>query len=109
MLVLHLSDLHLSRYGETGTWTVADSEDRPGEVLHVWERWQIEGLRSRRKNRPAKLRLVDPEGVVHKVRSWPKRGDEVASLTGQQINWLLDGYDITAMKGHKKLHYEAVY
>lgn len=78
MLVLHLSDLHLSRYGETGTWSSADSEDRPGEVLHVWERWQIEGLRSRRKNRPAKLRLVDPEGVVHKVRSWPKRGDDKA-------------------------------
>jgi 3',5'-cyclic AMP phosphodiesterase CpdA len=78
MLVLHLSDLHLSRYGETGTWSEAGSEDRPGEVLHVWERWQIEGLRSRRKNRPAKLRLVDPEGVVHKVRSWPKRGDDKA-------------------------------
>ncbi len=78
MLVLHLSDLHLSRYGETGTWSVAESEDRPGEVLHLWERWRIEGLRSLRKNRPAKLRLVDPEGVVHKVRSWPKRGDDKA-------------------------------
>jgi len=78
MLVLHLSDLHLSRYGETGTWSTADAEERPGEVLHVWERWQIQGLRSRRKNRPAKLRLVDPEGVVHKVRSWPKRDDEKA-------------------------------
>lgn len=40
---------------------------------------------------------------------WPKHGDEVISLTGQQINWLLDGYDISAMKGHKKLHYEAVF
>jgi transposase len=40
---------------------------------------------------------------------WPKRGEEVVSLTGQQINWLLDGYDITRMKGHKKLHYDAVY
>ena len=33
-----------------------------------------------------------------------ERGDEVISLTGQQINWLLDGYDISAMKGHKKLY-----
>ncbi|MFT4747525.1 MAG: transposase [Congregibacter sp.] len=37
---------------------------------------------------------------------WPKRVDKV--MTGKQINWLLDGYDISAMKGHKKLHYEAV-
>ena len=29
------------------------------------------------------------------------------ALNGQQINWLLDGYDLGAMKGHKKLHYEA--
>lgn len=40
---------------------------------------------------------------------WPRRGDEVVSLTGQQINWLLDGYDITLMTGHKKLHYESVF
>lgn len=40
---------------------------------------------------------------------WPKRDDKVITLTGQQINWLLDGYDISAMKGHKKLHYEAVF
>jgi len=31
------------------------------------------------------------------------------ALTGQQINWLLDGYDITLMKGHKKLEYDSVY
>jgi len=30
-------------------------------------------------------------------------------LTGQQLNWLLDGFDIMAMKGHKKLSYESVY
>ena len=40
---------------------------------------------------------------------WPKRDDKVITLTGQQINWLLDGYDISTMKGHKKLHYEAVF
>lgn len=39
---------------------------------------------------------------------WPKRTDELVSLTGQQLNWLLDGYDIMAMKPHKKLHYESV-
>lgn len=40
---------------------------------------------------------------------WPKKGEEVVALTGQQINWLLDGYDITLMKGHKKLEYDSVY
>ena len=38
---------------------------------------------------------------------WPKSDDEVLTLNGQQMNWLLDGYDISAMKGHKKLYYEA--
>ena len=40
---------------------------------------------------------------------WPDPDDEVISLTGQQINWLLDGYDISLMTGHKKLHYESVF
>lgn len=39
---------------------------------------------------------------------WPRQGDDVIALTGQQLNWLLDGYDISLLKGHKKLHYEAV-
>jgi hypothetical protein len=30
------------------------------------------------------------------------------SLSSQQINWLLDGYDISQLKAHKKLHYETV-
>lgn len=40
---------------------------------------------------------------------WPKAGDELIALTGQQINWLLDGYDIALLNGHKKLQYEAVF
>ena len=40
---------------------------------------------------------------------WPRPDEEVMALTGQQINWLLDGYDIDLMKGHKKLHYEALF
>jgi transposase len=39
---------------------------------------------------------------------WPAPSDELMSLNGEQINWLLDGYDISLLKGHKKLHYEAV-
>lgn len=39
---------------------------------------------------------------------WPKAGDEVITLNGQQMNWLLDGYDLALLQGHKKLHYESV-
>jgi transposase len=40
---------------------------------------------------------------------WPSTQKELMTLTGQQINWLLDGLDICAMKGHKKLQYERVF
>jgi transposase len=40
---------------------------------------------------------------------WPKDKDTVITLTGQQMNWLLDGYDIARMKGHKTLHYDSVF
>jgi len=43
------------------------------------------------------------------AHEWPRQGDELLSLTGQQINWLLDGYDISLMQGHKKLHYDALF
>ena len=39
---------------------------------------------------------------------WPRPGDELMSLTGQQINWLLDGYDITRMQAHHSLQYSSV-
>ena len=40
---------------------------------------------------------------------WPGSEEATLTLTGQQLNWLLDGLDIDAMKGHKKLHYESVF
>jgi transposase len=40
---------------------------------------------------------------------WPHTDDEVMPLTAEQINWLLDGYDISLMRRHKKLHYEALF
>ena len=33
------------------------------------------------------------------------KGSGVVTITGQQLNWLLDGYDITRMKPHKLLNY----
>lgn len=40
---------------------------------------------------------------------WPKHEEEVLTVTGQQINWLLDGYDLAQMKGHKTLQYDGVF
>lgn len=76
MLFLHLSDLHLSRYGESGSWTQREDNDSDRwKPISVWQRWQIEGYFDK-KGRPDRLRLVDPEGVVHRVKSWSHRKDE---------------------------------
>lgn len=40
---------------------------------------------------------------------WPSLADDLLPLTGEQINWLLDGYDISLLHGHKKLHYDRVF
>lgn len=41
--------------------------------------------------------------------AWPRRIDEtVLSLTGEQLNWLLDGYDVWRMKGHEALRFSAL-
>jgi len=40
---------------------------------------------------------------------WPHHlSGAVATLNGQQLNWLLDGYDLRYMKPHKTLSYESV-
>ncbi len=39
---------------------------------------------------------------------WPKQGETLVTVSGQQLNWLLDGYDVMQLRPHKKLHYEAV-
>lgn len=40
---------------------------------------------------------------------WPKDSECLINLNGQQINWLLDGLDLSVMQGHKKRHYESVF
>ena len=49
------------------------------------------------------------KALAEKHFKWPRPDDEVVSPTGIQINWLLDGYDLALMKGHKILHYESVF
>jgi len=47
--------------------------------------------------------------LAEELFKWPTAETETVTLTGQQLNWLLDGLDIEAVKGHKKLHYESVF
>lgn len=40
---------------------------------------------------------------------WPKTHDTATvTITGQQLNWLLDGYNLTAMRPHAALTYRAI-
>jgi transposase len=38
--------------------------------------------------------------------AWPHRSNEtVVTLSGEQLAWLLDGYDVFRMKPHRSLHF----
>jgi len=40
---------------------------------------------------------------------WPcESEEEVIVLTGQELNWLLDGYDLSQLKRHEKLSFASV-
>lgn len=39
---------------------------------------------------------------------WPQPQSGSMSLTGEQLNWLLQGYNIAAMKPHPERRYETV-
>lgn len=36
---------------------------------------------------------------------WPRRDEAVVTLSPQQLQWLLDGFDLNAMRGHAQQHY----
>lgn len=39
---------------------------------------------------------------------WPVfLGGELATVTGQQLNWLLDGIDLRYVQPHQRLHYKS--
>jgi len=39
---------------------------------------------------------------------WPRGDTAVVTLSGQELNWLLDGYDLSKWRPHARLHYEWV-
>lgn len=71
------------------------------------------GFTNRRRDK-IKLLFWEDNGFVLYYKSlaedkfhWPRTDQQVMSLSADQINWLLDGYDLDAMKGHQKRHYES--
>ena len=49
------------------------------------------------------------KALAEETFRWPRQGETVISVTGEQLNWLLDGYDITQMKPHKKVRAESLF
>lgn len=46
------------------------------------------------------------KSLVEEKFPWPRQMDlPVVTLTGEHLNWLLDGYDVWKMKPHKTLSY----
>ncbi len=41
--------------------------------------------------------------------AWPRRSDTLVTLTGAELNLLLDGYDIWRLQPHQTLHYASMY
>ena len=39
---------------------------------------------------------------------WPREAARLAALTTEQLNWLLDGIDLTRVRPHAALHFESV-
>ncbi len=40
---------------------------------------------------------------------WPHQAEtDVITLSGQQLNWLLDGYDVMRLQPHERLHFSSV-
>lgn len=71
-------------------------------------------FRNRRSDK-IKCLLWEDNGFVLYYKSlaeerfqWPRHSEEIVTLSGQQINWLLDGYDLALLRGHKILHYHSV-
>ena len=40
--------------------------------------------------------------------TWPRSEDALVSLSGEQLNYLLDGYNLGAWQPHQPLHFSAV-
>ncbi len=88
MIIAHLSDLHISRFGTSLTQTRALSraatEGDPWETIREEAGgWRIQALRATQSRLRWKdrLRLVDPSGIIHDAIKI-KKGEEEQSVAG---------------------------
>jgi transposase len=73
----------------------------PGDCSCCWSIFQLRGFIG------AYFVLYYKALAEEKFR-WPREEQTLLTITGEQMNWLLEGYDLSTMKAHKKLHYEAL-
>jgi transposase len=38
--------------------------------------------------------------------AWPRDAEQVIELSVEQLHWLLEGFDLAAMRGHRRLRFE---
>ena len=69
---------------------------------------------NRRRNR-VKILVWERSGFVMWQKKlerqrfhWPREDATTVCLSGQELNWLLDGFDLTKWHPHERLHYEYV-
>ena len=74
----------------------------------------VYAFHNRRRNR-VKLLLYDQSGFWLMLKrleadhfAWPRRQQAVIELTTEQLQWLLDGIDIDAVRRHPKRQYAHV-
>ena len=48
------------------------------------------------------------KALAEETFRWPRPGETLMTIDGEQLNWLLDGYDIGSMTPHKTLRYESL-
>jgi transposase len=71
-------------------------------------------FRNRRRNR-VKIPYWERSGSVPWMKRlererfhWPRDEGATVTLTGQELNWLLDGFDLARWRPHTALHFDAV-
>lgn len=71
-------------------------------------------FRNRQRNK-IKLLFWEDNGFVLYYKAlaeerfhWPTDDDALVTLSGEQLNWLLSGFNLALMKPHKRLQYESV-
>lgn len=105
-LYRHAVDFRKSHRGLSAIIQMELSHDPFSGVLYIF--------RNRACNK-LKMLFWENNGFVLYYKSlaeekfhWPDANTDLITLNGEQLNWLLDGYDIARMKPHKVLRYESV-